>query len=83
MERPPLVIRCAQCAKPVDRVEVWDTPSSSARRFIAWCHGERDECELTYGFLAKVEPGSIVEAVAFQKHEPQCGAMYPELRVEG
>lgn len=38
---------CAVCNKPVERMEVWNDPMTFAKTYSAFCHGERQNVQIT------------------------------------
>jgi len=51
-----MVIRCAICEKPVDKVVREPNFCADTTRFTVYCHGDTDTCELTAMQLEEFGP---------------------------
>jgi hypothetical protein len=60
-----VVVRCAQCNKPVDRLHMEVCYLSDAMRFKVECHGETDNCEVPRWMFEDFGGAQLAEGVAF------------------
>lgn len=68
-------VRCAQCDKPVDHIEVSHRLDRMTFLITVWCHGNRDVCEIP-------EQIFVEEPTAHGQMLAQEGVAFPTNRIE-
>ncbi len=72
---------CAKCGKPIDRLERYRDEAWQRTRWVAHCHGEREQVELTD--LDLMEIRSIQPAVAFTQAAVEGATLTQKALAEG
>lgn len=72
---------CAKCNKPVDSYLVAHSVDSFGTKIRAWCHGEKDDCELSgeFLFIWNSFDFTLSSVVAFQPKDDRLPAPTPAL----